>query len=227
MSCEELCEIDEEKLRDADPRANAALRALRDAGADVLLVRGKLSRRAVVVFREAIGRRVRVLDEAAATVGSDGVWVRDALEPVRSPDGWRGLVRRPRWLEERPRTGRMVRELTIALACFLLAPPLTRVAGGTLTVPVWAGLLLGAAAAATAAVATWRVLVPVRTEIARMPKRLERFERVVQARNRELHRDVMDALGALMERVETISRDRQPGRDGDERPSGDDDGSAG
>ena len=107
--------------------------------------------------------------------------------------------------------------------CFLVAPPIARLAGTTLTVPVWAELLLGAAAAGMAAVTTWRALVPARAEIVRMPEQLERFERLVQARNRELHRDVMDAFGALMDRVEAGARHAAPGNDADEkRPDGDD-----
>jgi len=177
MSCEQLTQIDEAKLRAADPVANATLRLLREAGADVLLVRGILTRRTAVVFKQSIGRKVHVVDEAAATVGSDGIWVREALEPAR--DRWPALTRMPRWLRDRPRAGRVAWELAIALACFLAAPPLATLAGTTLTVPVWAEVLLGAAAAAAAAVTTWRALVPARAEVARVPEQLERVEHLV------------------------------------------------
>jgi hypothetical protein len=165
MSCEHLAQIDEERVRDAEPTATATLRLLRDAGADVLFIRGRFSRRVAVVFTQAIGRQVQVVAEGAATVGYDGTWVSDTPEPPQSPDGWRALVHRPQW----PGAGRIAWELTIALVCFLLAPPLAKLAGATLTVPVWAEVLLGAAAAGAAAVATWRALVPARAELARVP----------------------------------------------------------
>jgi hypothetical protein len=222
MSCEGLSQIDEAKLRDADPTANATLRMLREAGADVVLVSGIASRRIAVIFQQSIGHAVHVVDEAAATIGRDGTWVRDALEPARARDGWRALVRQPRLLGGRPRAGRMAWELAIALVCFLLAPPLADVAGMTLTVPVWGELLLGATAAGMAAVATWRALVPARAEIARMPEQLDRFERLVRARNRELHRDVMDAFGALMDRFDAAARDAAPEDGADEEQRSDD-----
>jgi hypothetical protein len=195
MSCEELTQIDEPKLRAADPTANATLRLLREAGADVLLIRGSLSSRAAVVFKQAIGRRVQVVDEAAATVGHDGRWVRELVGKARSQDRWRSLARRPRWFRQRPRAGRVAWELTIALVCFLLAPPIAALAGTTLTVPVWAELLLGVAAAGTAAVMTWRALVPARAEIARTPEQLECFERLAHHRKPELQREIIDAFG--------------------------------
>jgi len=176
MSCEGLMQIDEDRLRAADPTANATLRLLREEGADVLLIRGSRSRRTAVVFRQAIGRRVRVVDEAAATLRHDGTWVHETLEPPSSHDHWPALGRRPQWVRDRPRVGRVAWELAIALVCFLVAPPIAAVAGTTLTVPVWVELLLGAAAAGTAAVATWRALVPARAEIARVPERSDHTE---------------------------------------------------
>lgn len=224
MSCENLTQIDEAKLRAADPTANATLRLLREAGADILLIRGSRSGRAAVVFKQAIGQQVHVAEETAATLGHDGTWVRTA---VRSHDGWRVLTRMPLWPGARPRAGRMGWELTIALVCFLLAPPLARVAGTTLTVPVWAELLLGVAAAGAAAVTTWRALVPARTEIARMPAQLDRVERLVQEGTGERHREVMDAFGALRDRFEVGARGAVPGGDADEKRSDDGEGRAG
>jgi hypothetical protein len=170
MSCEELRQIDERKLRDADPTANATLRWLREAGADVLLIRGERSRRTAVVFKQAIGRSVEVMDEAAATLQHDGTWVREALEPARSHDRWPALARKPRWLRDRPRVGRVAWELAIAFVCFLLAPPVAAVAGTSVTVPVWAELLLGATVAALAVATTRRALLPARAEHARSPE---------------------------------------------------------
>ena len=153
MSCEGLAQIDEERVRAAEPIATATLRLLREAGADVLFIRGSHSGRVAVVFTQAIGRRVLVVAEGAATVGDDGTWIPDL--PVRRTAGGRSRTCLIGVGVGRPRVGRMAWELAIALVCFLLAPPLAELAGATLTVPVWAEVLLGGTAAGMAAVATW------------------------------------------------------------------------
>ena len=195
MSCEHLAQINEAKLRVAEPTATATLRLLRAAGADVLLIRGSRSSRTAVVFKQAIGEQVQVLDEGAATLARDGRWVRNHAMPARLRDGWRVLARTPMCPSTRSRPGRMGWELTVALVCFLLAPPLASVAGTTLTVPVWAELLLGAAAAAAAMVTTWRTLVPARADVACAPAQLDWADRLVEDSAGELRRELLDAFG--------------------------------
>jgi len=106
MDCRSLPQIDEARLRAHDAASIAIVRACRDAGADLLLIRGTLSERIAVLFTAAVGDRIRVLGEEAAVLRADGRWARVALDRAvwrrwRRP---RGLLR---WIAARLRRRRM------------------------------------------------------------------------------------------------------------------------
>jgi hypothetical protein len=236
MSCEDLADIDEQKLRLADPTAIAILRLLRDAGADVLLIRGILSARIAVVFKQSIGRRVRVVDEAAASsVGHQGAWVRDALEPARTQDRWRALIAQPRGSARRLRPTRMAWELAIALICFLLAPYIVDAAGREVTMPLWAELFAGVGFGGIGAAIAWRAAVPSRADFAhgllQTYQQLERIEYRASVRGRELHRELLDLFSAYLgpERpqsspsADTPAAPEQPGTAEPDLPANDND----
>jgi hypothetical protein len=64
VDCTNLTGLDERALRHNEPSALAALRALRDDRADVVLMRGEYTHHVGAVFTDAIGSKIAIIDEA-------------------------------------------------------------------------------------------------------------------------------------------------------------------
>jgi hypothetical protein len=161
VDCTDLLYLDERALRDNESRAVAYLRALRDAGADVLWIRGTSASRIAVIFTESVGSAIEVVDEAPhALVGDSWQRMTPPADPPADepPPGGREphsqLVLRVSFasrfllrLGSRLRRHRMllVWELSIGMLCALVAPDLTRLfsslIGFSITLPLWSVLV--------------------------------------------------------------------------------------
>jgi len=140
VNCTRLTHLDERAVRNHEPAAVAAVRALRDAGADVLLIRGEHTRHVGVVFVDAIGSTIVIADEAPHTL-VDGQWRR--ASPGRDRRGVR------RWtIGSTPRRlGLLIAwQLLVALAVGGVinsaANVVAYVSGLRIVVPVWLILAL-------------------------------------------------------------------------------------
>lgn len=185
--------VSEASLRANDPHAAAIASAMREAGADMLVVRGIHAPRVAVVFRHAIGDRIRVLDEAEMTLGADGRWQRQVREPAPAERGaWRASLGGVRWPRRLLRMRSLASELVLALACFMLAPVVTDALGSSVTVPLW----LGAGAIAGTVLAT--LGLAGRFAPSSPPSRPDELTRIVQQIEHQTTREISDYVDLVL-----------------------------
>ncbi len=147
VDCMDLRDLDERTLRDNEPRAVAYLRALRDAGADLLWIRGS-GGRVGVVFTGSVGSTIKVVEEGIYALEADGSW--SQLSTASSaPVIAAGHPRLRR--EKLPRVFRwsyrrnlllLAWQLLVAVVCCIAAPALVALMGIEVRVPLWVMLLI-------------------------------------------------------------------------------------
>jgi hypothetical protein len=183
--------LSEALLRNRDPAALQYLRAFRDRGVDIVLVRGAKAKGLVaVIFTGAIGDSIQVLQEAVRTFNRDEArWEGPRLQHV--PSSRFHATAPTRTKRGLRRIGQaFILEVTVALFCHLAAPVL----GVDVTVPLWLLIsmfflppvvLIYSPALQRAAARCGRILCELSSVPRRLLVALRDFEEIVEDLGRE------------------------------------------